>query len=164
MSKLNNVKIIEPELSIHKKLGKIKFDQMFDTAIITRAEKIVIQSELLFKDETAKDFEYLKKSFSVLDETDISAADYEKLSETAFSIKSRAATGGYPLASEVANSLYKFCDSASIVLPKDGYKVLKLHIDSLKQVFDGSFQTNDSLKCQKLVNGLEEVSEKLLYR
>ncbi len=162
MSDPNEVKIVNPELLINKKLGNAKFEQAFDSTTINRTEKTVEQSQEVFKTETTADYNNLKTLFAELRENLISQTHYQKLSELAFSIKSRAATGGAPLASEVANSMYKFCDAAAAALPPNGYKVIKLHMDALMQVFEHNFGVGDAATSHKLIFGLEEVSHRFL--
>lgn len=155
-------KIVNPELSINKKLGTKKFDQVFDSATIKKAEKTVEQSKEVFKSETSSDYENLKDTFKNIDEKDLDNDAYKKLAELAFSIKSRATTGGMPLASDVANSMYKFCDAAAQNLPTNVYQVIKLYMDALSEVFENNFDSNDEATKQRLVNGLEEVSKKFM--
>ena len=156
----DEVKIVKPELSINKKLGNVKFEQVFDTLTVANAEKVVVKNETVFKDETLKDFAALGDLMKQVGSANLSSEEYKRLSALAFSIKSRAQTGGYPLASEVANSMYKFCDKAADVLSQEGYKAIKLHFDALTQVFENKFPKDDMVKSQKLVAGLEAVSKK----
>ena len=163
MSKSNKGRILKPELSIHKKLGKVKFDQVYDKAAIARAEKVVADKAPLFNKKTLKDFAALKKLHNkAINESRIDGKTYNKIAEVAFSIKSRAGTGGFPLASEVANSLYKFCEDAAKNPPRDAGTALKLHVDALEEIFENKFAVNDSQKGKKLIKGLEAISRKFL--
>jgi hypothetical protein len=156
------VRIIKPELSIHKKLGGIKFSQAFDSKDISSAENVVANSKSLFLVETAKDFLGFKNYYNSLDLENLTKENYEKLSALAFSIKSRAGTGGFPLASEVTNSLYQFCDKAAAALPKNGHRAVVMHFMALTEILEGRFEVNNQEKASKLVNGLNEVSKKFL--
>ena len=162
MSQPNEPKIIMPDLPINKKFGNAKFEQIFDPVTIDRSEKTVDQSQEVFKSETTNDYDNLKKSFAKLPAGTINRDALLEFSELAFSIKSRAATGGLPLASEIANSMYKFCDAAYIHIPEDAYSVIKLHIDALVQVFEHGFAADNNAMAKKLVRGLEDVVHKFL--
>ena len=154
------VRVITPELGLNKKLSGLKFNQIFDGKDIRDAENVVRKNENVFKVETAKDYMDFKTLYNSANLENLTKQDYEKFSAIAFSIKSRAGTGGFPLASEVANSLYQFCDKAAQNLPKNGYRALTMHFHAITEILEGRFEVNDEVKANKLVNGLVEISKK----
>ena len=156
----DKTKIVKPEQSLNKKLGNIKFDEAFDKTTMSSAEESYAGKQEAFKNETLNDFARMKTVFDNLSDSTLDERMYQRISELAFSIKSRAATGGIPLASEIANSMYKFSDAARAILPKKGFVVLKLHFDSLTSIFNAT--TYDEAQKSKLVKGLEDVAKKFL--
>lgn len=158
----NQPVIFHGESTIHKKLGNLKFDQIFDSGKISGAERVLKQNEMVFSAATKDDFAELKKVFEEITDEKIDSETYNKIFALSFSIKSRAATGGLEIASQIANSLYKFCEKATTSLPKDGYTILRLHFSALNDVFSNKFPVHDTHKCNKLVSGLEAVANKYI--
>jgi hypothetical protein len=160
MTQQSSTKIINTPIGVNKKLEGIKFEDAFDTTVLASAEKLMQKNVEAFRQETENVFNALSMYFFSIDSKNVTIANYVQVGELAFSIKSRGGMGGYELASEVANSLYKFCDAAAPILPKEGYKILELHFNALQQVIEEKFPQNDNAKAKKLVSGLEQVSEK----
>ena len=156
----NQARIVKPELSINKKLGNIKFETAFDATVVHNAEKVVEKSAEDFKANTLEDYEKLKGLFSEITPENLTSDAYHSVSSIAFSIKSRAGLGGMPIASEIANLLFKFCDVAAKSLPAEGFRVLKVYFESLSQILEGKFAANDDIRTAKLMKGLEEISKK----
>ena len=152
MTKGKTIKADEQDLGFNKKLKNAKFDNVFDKTTIQNAEKVVERSKDSFLKATLEDFEALKQGVLNLASTsDPSLVDV--IQNKAFSVKSRAATGGYPLASDVAKSLFEFCEK----LDETKYNVIKLHIAALEEIFSGKFDAKDKEKSEKLLNGLHQL-------
>lgn len=160
MSK-QHVDIIKPELSINQKLGQAKFNEVFDQKTLSEAEKAVKESERIFREETLKDFASLKAMFARLSPQQLKKEDCQKLCELAFSIKSRAATGGLPLASEIATSMYEFCDcdAAGLMDSQECYRIIKEHFAALTQVFENN---SDTAGGKKLLKNLQKITKKYI--
>ena len=154
------VKIIDKPVGIAKKLKGIKIDAPFNQASIKIAEKVMADNESAFYEATNNDFLELKKYFETIDQNNVTAEIYNHIYALAFSIKSRAATGGLLIASNVADSLYKFCDLAAKSTPKDGYKILYVHYSALNEIFSKQFAIDDAQKCTKLIDGLRLITAK----
>lgn len=149
------VSVDEQNLGLNKKLKNVKFENAFDTTVVQKAEKLVQRSEENFLKATLDDFAELKESFQKLtSSSDNSLAN--QLQDKAFSVKSRAATGGFPLASDVAKSLFEFCEK----LDETKYNVIKIHIAALEEIFSGKFDSKDQEKATKLLSGLRQLVEK----
>ena len=155
-------KIIDKPKGINKKLGKYKFDESFEPAAIQRAEKVMVQNTQTFKEAVLGDFEMLKTAFQSTNSQQINSIDYRKIYALSFSIKSRAGNAGFKIASEVANSLYQFCDIASKNQMPEGYDVIRLHFNSLDEIFSGKFNESDTEKAEKLTSGLAAIAAKAL--
>jgi replicative DNA helicase len=155
MTKTKIVKTDDQDLGFNKKLKNEKFDNLFDNTTIQNAEKVVERSKDDFLKATLEDFEELKQGvLNLASSSDPTLVDV--IQNKAFSVKSRAATGGYPLASDVAKSLFEFCEK----LDETKYNVIKLHIAALEQIFSGKFDSKDKEKSQKLLSGLHQLVAK----
>ena len=157
------VKIFEALTGINKKLGKTKFSDVVDSKKIEEAEKVASRLEVFFQQAIADDFSELKRLFEKLRPGRITNKEYNRISDIAFSIKSRAGNAGIELASKVARSLYQFCD---IVMesrfPIDGYNVIRVHYNAIEQIFSAQFDTDSQEKSIKLLTGLEALCKKVI--
>ena len=80
----------------------------------------------------------------------------DEIQSKAFSVKSRAATGGLPLASDVAKSLFEFCEKVD----ETKHAVIKVHVAALEEIFSGKFDSKDKVKAEKLLDGLRKLAQK----
>ncbi len=158
--KLEDVEITQPELAIQKKLGSIGMSKVFDIKTLQQAENIVTDSTDIFREETLRDFNQLQQRFESVDKVSVTVRDYSRISETAFSLKSRAKTGGFPLVSDIANILYQYCDKAAETRPAQGYKVLEMHFNAIREVIEGKFDATNGEKTSKLIGGLNQIARK----
>lgn len=152
------VKVSDQKLGFNEKLKGVKFEQAFDNTAIDKAEKIIQRSKDKFRKATQDDFEELKKTFDQI------AADIERSQKTlaalqdyAFSIKSRADTGGFKLASDVSRSLFEFCEKYVKVMDGTKFSTLKLHVAALEEIFTGKFNSEDEQKRKQLLSGLQKL-------
>ena len=143
------------ELGLNKKLKNVKFDAAFDKTTIQNAEKAVERSADTFLKATLDDFERLKTSFARLAATSDSEF-VDDIQSKAFSVKSRASNGGFPLASDVAKSLFEFCEKVD----ETKYAVIKVHVAALEEIFSGKFDSKDKEKADKLLDGLRKLALK----
>jgi hypothetical protein len=156
MTKAKIVDIKEQDLGLNTKLKNVKFDQAFDTTTLARAEKVIEQSAESFRLATLKDMQVLKDSFAAISK-DAPKSQLDALQDNILNIKSRATIAGFPFASNVAKSLFEFCEKDFKSLDSGRYDVIKIHINSLEQIFAGTF---DSKNEQKLLTGLAQLTEK----
>jgi len=143
------ISVSDQELGFNQKLKNVKFDKIVDTSTVQKAENLVERSKDDFRKATLKDFEELKDSCAELVETS-DRAFVDNIQSKAFSVKSRAATGGYPLASDVARSLFEFCEKVD----EAKHNVIKVHVAALEEIFSGKFDVKDQEKTAKLLAGL----------
>lgn len=155
-----NVRFLDIETSLARKLGRVKFEQIFDSTTIHKAEKTLNQHQSAFSKEVNESFNSLFAEFIILQNSNITKTEYLKFAETAFSIKSRAGIGGNDIISQIANSLYQYAEKAANICPANGYLVIKLHIDAMKEVFDNKFPKNNKYAAEKLLNGLASIAIK----
>ena len=105
------------------------------------------------------DFNELKKEFDKL-AVGADHAAIEPLQNKAFSIKSRATIGGFEVASNVAKSLFEFCESHVKILDATKHAIVKVHVHALEDIFTGKFDVNNRENCDKLVSGLNQLVHK----
>ena len=147
----------EQELGLNQKLKNVKFENIVDTLAIQKAENLMQRSKGDFLKATLQDFEELKQSCVTLAET-LDYSHIDNIQNKAFSVKSRAATGGYPLASDVAKSLFEFCEKVD----EAKYSIIKIHIAALEEIFSGKFDGKDKEKNAKLLAGLNQLISKYI--
>lgn len=160
MSKKEIIDVKSQNLGLNNKLKNVKFEEAFDAKKLEKAEQQIGKSEDMFLQATRDDMLQLKKIFERLSAKSV-RAEVEKMQDLAFSIKSRAATAGFPLASTVAKSLFEFCEKKVEELNEEKYSVAKVHMNALDQILSDSFDSNDEQKTQKLIAGLSQITAKL---
>ena len=159
MSDVKNISVNDQDLGFNKKLENVKFDNVFDTVTIQNAEKLVERNKNNFLTAVVIDFNDLKKEFDAI-AIGADHAAIETLQNKAFSIKSRATIGGFEVASNVAKSLFEFCENHIKILDATKHAIVKVHVHALEDIFTGKFDVNDSAKCEKLVSGLNQLVHK----
>lgn len=146
------VSVEEQGLTFNQKLKNVKLQNFVDSAVVLKAEGLVERSKTDFQRATSKDFKELKENCSKFEQT----TDYalvENIQAKAFSIKSRAATGGFPLASDVAKSLFEYCEKAT----QAKTSIIKVHVTALDEIFSSKFDVVDVEKSTKLLAGLNKL-------
>lgn len=155
------VSVSEQKLGLNEKLKNVKFEEAFDTTTVQKAEQVVKRSEDEFKKAVEEDFSQLKETFErIAADIERSQKMLDELQETAFSIKSRADTGGYGLASDVARSLFEFCEKYMFMIDSTKFITLKLHVNALDEIFKGKFDMKNKENSDKLLNGLYRLVQK----
>lgn len=159
MSNAKRVSVNEQDLGLNNKLANVKFDNVFDTVTIQNAQKLVERNKNNFLTAVVIDFNELKKEFDGLA---IGAEHFaiEVLQNKAFSIKSRATIAGFPVASDVAKSLFEFCENSIKILDATKYAVVKVHVHALEGIFTGKFDIQNKELCEKLISGLHQLVDK----
>lgn len=157
-------KIFKALVGINKKLGKnAKFQDVVDKATIQEAEQTASKLQIFFQQAIADDFKELKRVVERLKPHNISNREYNKIYDLSFSLKSRAGNAGLALVSKVANSLYLFCDTLlDSNFPIDGYDVVKVHFHAIEQILTAKFDSENTEKALRLLNGLETLRNKVI--
>lgn len=154
-------KIIDKILSLHKKIGKAKFNEIVPPKKIEAAKKVESRMVTAFKEAVADDFKVMQRIYEKLTAENITKRDYAKINDIAFKIKSRAGNAGHMVASKIANSLFVFADFVtSTEAEVKGYDVVRMHFVALGDILSGKFDASNDALADKLVKGLEALCDK----
>lgn len=159
MSDKKIINVNEQNLGLNEKLKNIKFDDAFDKKKLEKAQAAIDSSKEAFLEATLEDMKDLQEIFQRLS-ADSVKAEIIKMQDLAFSIKSRAGTAGYPIASQVAKSLFEFFEQRVEELDKEKFGVAKVHVSALDQILSDGFDLNDPGKSAKLMDGLHKLTHK----
>jgi len=142
--------------SLHSKINSMKMDGVFDSVALSKAEGELKKLEHHFKAEIKRQYANLVATFAMTRSNTIQITDTNRIAEIAFSLKSQAGMAGLQLVSEVAKSLYELCSSLTEDVSPEVYKVIKLHVDAIIDVYEGKFTADSS----HLVRGLNALAKK----
>ena len=131
-SEKNQVKIIAADLSLKKKLGSASLDQIFSAKVVQRAQDVIKESSDEFIKECFDELNNLKQAVNKLSDEKKSQTAIRDVISSSFSIKAKAAIGGYDLVSTIANSLHLRCEilGSESVVPSS-LAIIKWHEDTL---------------------------------
>jgi len=133
-------KILEPENRIKKKIGEhVDVFALIPAEVVERAEKEVEKVKDSFSNDNKKDIQNLRKIFDEMKNDMLegrTSFDFvsAKIAESVLDVKSRAGMCGYPLATEVATSLLKFCNKKGGTKERD-IKIIDTHISALETIY-----------------------------
>ena len=154
----NKSQVLEVKTGITKKLEGVKFEDAIDNAAISKAEQIFADREVEFKNAVHEEFHNLKKFYDeIKNKGELDDEEKKFLTDSSFQIKSIAANGGYPIATEVAKLLFEYCERVEKMREPE-LKITRLHIIALDEVLTGNFDINDEAKVSKLLGGLKQLS------
>lgn len=150
MSEENKPKIVKPKLSIKEKIGMLKFNPSAQT--ISKAERKLHDSEDMVLRAVKEDLAYLSNLAKSGHE--LTPEEMARVSELAFSIRSRSGNAGYDLVTEIADSLYEYAASRTSISPET---VVQTHVSAIEAVIRDQIKDSKSETGQRLMAGLKAV-------
>ena len=159
MSKGEIIEVGRQGLGLNKKMKNVRFKDAFDDESLQKAQDLIEGNRDVFLQATLDDMQELKDMFYRFSDEHMKN-ELARIQDLAFSIKSRATTAGYPIASSIAKLLFEFCEKKVEQLNAEKLDVAKLHMSALDQILSNEFDLDDGAKCEKLVSGLQQLTEK----
>lgn len=157
MSK-NKARIVDEKPTLNKKLGNVKFEQIFDGTSLSKAEQAFDRKKGDFIESVKEEINQLKDTFTAID-SEPSEEDFKIITDLALQIKSKGATAGLPLITSVARSLYEYCDRLGKTASPAQFKIVKIHYNALNQILVKNFDSDNEEKVNKLLAGLKELTK-----
>lgn len=160
LDKNNNVAVYKPDLSLKKKIGNIDLSQALDEAVIKKAEKVVEDSSDKILNEVTNEVTAIKKHIKSIQEKGIFSPDEKsQIVATAFSVKSKAGLCHYTLISELAKSLYLFCETRkdNVKLTKQEVDIISWHGDAISAILSRQIKVSDDDFGRELLSELEKI-------
>ncbi len=136
-----DVKILPPDTRIQEKLGKDRRLKDFVTDdSLKNAQRKTKDQVHLFLEEAEQELQAMLTAYQgVLQNKNANREAIDELMRPAFSIKSRAGTFGYDLASKVSKSLHDYIEDKTSVTDDDR-TVIEAHIQTLTAIFHGNIK------------------------
>jgi hypothetical protein len=155
-----DVTILAPDYALKKAIGeKVDLKKLFSEDKIALAQKKIDEEQEKFLEWVLEDVQALEHSYRELSK-DIAHAQphLAQLRRAAFAIKGQAGIFSYDLASQVARSLYMFCDTFKY--REEQRIVLRKHIDALAIIFRDRIAGSGGEIGQELLREIERLSAK----
>lgn len=154
----NDPQFFEPDTRLKTKIGEIlKKQPNLSQEAQKQANTLITNSAKDFTEEA--DFSLSLLAMMMNDRTKFSDAElFIILNETAFSIKSRAGTYGYPLASTTADMLLDYLENHKEITPK-GFRVIESYVGALRAVIGNQLKGDGGKMGAELLEKLEKLSK-----
>jgi len=132
-----DVTIINADFHLKEKIGKnISLQELFSPEAIKRAQLVISDSNDEFIQLIKGDLELLERFYALISQSlPQQTNDIDTLASVALSIKSRAGTFDYALASHVSESLYNIVVDREKI-SKKRTRAIRIHIDTLYVIFN----------------------------
>jgi len=162
-----NAKILSPNFKLKRKIGsENSIDKLISLEKIKKAETIVEESAQGFIEESIGDIDRLKKKFNIFmnefvtnKNSEEAKSALEELKEVSVRIKGNAGIYGYTLATNVANTLFSFCNANQIKTKRD-LEVIDVHINALEIIFQKNIKGEFGVLGKELIRELSELIRK----
>jgi hypothetical protein len=154
-----DVTIVPPDYSLKKAIGNQELGKMLDETVIKDAQKNVDKQQDNFLIWITEDMAKIDHSYTLLTPPSQDKQALAKLCEAALAIKSHAGTFGFGLASEVARSLYNFCEAYSF--SQNNHLVIAKHVEVIKLILEKSIKGDGGAMGKELLQDLAKLKNKL---
>lgn len=143
------------------KVGRdVKAADLLSDENVKKAQEILTSNADHFADWVVMDIsrlEHLHKK--LLQDADVQES-LDEVMDVALSIKSQAGTFGFPLATEVAKSLYDYTKKMGGELTPDRLTVIRKHIDTLYVMFHHEMRKDSAKVGEEVLKGLRVLVQK----
>ena len=130
-----NVQILPPDYSLKKKIGEdVNIRDILTPEVVQKSQELIDSQQGDFIEWAFKDLVTLTHAFNALKKSPYADGHFKKLLNVAFSLKCQAGTFGFSLASNVAKSLYDYCNRITSI-DEGAFVVLGKHVESLTVIF-----------------------------
>lgn len=156
----DDVKVIEPDFALKKKIGHVDIKQVFSEENIAKAQDVIATHTASFLEWVKNDLNMLEEHYrSAVLNIPACAPCVQALAKVAFGIKSQAGTFGYTLATLVAKSLDDFCNH-DFKPTAEHLTVIRKHIDTLQVIFSKNITGDGSALGAELLGTLQKLVAK----
>ncbi len=158
----DDVRILPPDFSLKKKIGvDVNLKDIFTTERIAAAQQAIDNTQVEFVEWAKQDLLASEKAYKEIEDAPDNAPQesINTLRKLAFSLKSQSGTFGYPLGSEVANSLYVYTGYHT-EYDEQNIQVLAKHIDALSVILHQNVQGDGGAIGTDLRAELAKLAEK----
>lgn len=133
----DDVKIYEPDRTLHTKIGNANLDQILTPQIVEEAQTTITKSADQFIDETTPVIQELEQACKALRGAPNNVDPIlKKIVDAAFSIKTKTGLGGYDLVASLAKSLQLQAEQVlGKPLASKNVEIIQWHVDSINQLF-----------------------------
>ncbi len=159
------VQILPQDYTLKKKIGPgVDIRDILQPEIIEKSQELIGEGRPEFLEEVKIELASLDTAYQAAMEN-LSASDAGKhiseLRRAAFSIKSKAGTFGFDLATAVAKSLYTFCDRHW--RPEENHMtVLAKHIETLQVIFSQNIEGDGGEIGRNLLADMQKLVKKFV--
>lgn len=157
--------ILPPDYNLKKKIGEdIDIREILSSENIRRSQEYIRNSQEEYLGWVMKDLVTMEHAYrSAIRDIDHCEPHAKKILRTAFAIKSQAGTYGYDLASEVAKSLYYFCEHH--FQPQDTHLLyIRKHIEALTVIFQRNITGTGGLMGRELMHNLSLLGQRYIHQ
>ena len=151
-----DTRIIKPDFSLKDKIGFDGICELLEPKRLEKAQKLVDSDKEEFLDEILPE---LRKAEELADkipaQANISGDVLEEFSRKILDIKSSSGMYGYPFASEIARSLFKFVSDCENNMDEKRIKVIKVHLKAINVIFNQQIHGTGSSAGEMLMDGLK---------
>lgn len=153
--------VLLPEQKLKRKIGiaTSSLASIITPEVLARAQKAIEDMSDESLNWIKEDLAQLEAAFANVSRNNALDA-LEEIKSAALSIKARAGTFGYGLASDIARTLYLFLSSDYVSMNKQHNLVILKHIETLKVVFAGNVKERDGMGAE-LAQELQRLIERL---
>ena len=159
-----DVTIINADYRLKEKIGKhVSIRDLFSPEALKRAQQVISDSTDEFITLIRDDLEFLERYYTLIThdtKAQQKREDIETLTNVALSVKSRAGTFNYALASHVAESLYNILVEKKHISEKHA-RAVRIHIDTLYVIFNETITEMGGLQGKEIIEMLFELIKRL---
>lgn len=157
-----HVTIINADYRLKEKLGKnISIKDLFTPEAIKRAQQVIGNSTNEFIQLIRDDLELLERYYALITTNEKQQkSDIEALATISLSVKGRAGTFNYALASHVSESLYNIVIDKKRI-SKKRVRAIRIHIDTLYVIFNEAITEMGGTTGKEIMNMLVKLIKRL---
>ncbi|MCI5049120.1 MAG: response regulator [Rickettsiales bacterium] len=153
--------VAKPNTTLKEYVGRdVSAEFILDDDVIAAAQESILEKADEYKGWILEDLKIMEQAYDRLEANADDTEAMELLTKTSLTIKSRAGTFSYDLATAVAKLLYNYL-ATSPALNKLTFTVIRKHIDTLYVIFHQSITGNDNKVGTEVVDGLGILIEKI---